>query len=137
MATADLGLGRDITCTTSLRTGRFSNGPRLVAEALYRRFSTPRGTLRGGEDEDNYGLDLTETVGSVVTASDIASLPGRIRAEAQKDERLSKVEVTVVRTNSGSAVSFDVTIEGETAEGEFTLVLGVNDVTVELLGVTS
>ena len=39
--------GFDTSCTTALRTGRFSSGPRLVAEACFRRLSTLRGTLRG------------------------------------------------------------------------------------------
>lgn len=133
---SNLGFGRDISCTKSLRTGRFSNGPRLVAEALFRRFTTPRGMLRGGDEEQNYGLDLTEMVGAATSAADAASLPGRIRAEAKKDERIDSVEVTVTTSQNGPATSHVISIAGTTAQGDFTLVLGISDVTVELLGVT-
>jgi len=67
--------GRDISCTTSLRTGRYSTGLRLVAEAAFRRLSTRRGTLQGGVDEENYGLDLSSLIGSTATEADAAGLP--------------------------------------------------------------
>ncbi len=67
--------GREISCTDSLKTGRFSTGARLVAEAAYRRLTTPRGTLRGGEEEANYGIDLTEMCGATNVKLLQASLP--------------------------------------------------------------
>jgi len=126
--------GKDIACTTQLRAGRFTTGPRLVGESLYRRLTTPRGMLRGGEDEKNFGFDLLDLIGSAVTESDAAALPGRIAAEAKKDERIDEVFVNVVRTQEGPVTSFVIVIDCTTAEGPFTLQLGVDDVTVELLG---
>lgn len=130
-------LGRDTSCTTSLRTGRFSTGARLLAEADYRRLTTPRGTLRGGEEEKNYGLDLTEKIGSVATKSDAAALGGQIRSELMKDDRHDEVTVTVVRSVSGPAESWEVTIEGKSGAGPFSLVLLASAVTVELLGISA
>lgn len=129
--------GRDISCATSLRTGRTSTKARLVAEAAYRRLSTPRGMLRGGEDEAFYGLDLTELIGSVSTKADAAALPGRIRSELGKDERIESVDVVVTETTVGVAKSFLVNIEAITSEGPFTLKIGVTEVTTELLGITA
>lgn len=128
--------GRDISCTRGLRTGRFVTGPRLVAEALYRRLTTPRGTLRGGPDEANYGIDLTELVGSAATKRDAAALPGRIQAEALKDERIERVNVTVTQSVEGPSVAFAILIEAETSEGPFELQLLVSEVTVQLLNIS-
>lgn len=127
--------GRDTSCTTSLRTGRLVTGARLVAESAYRRLTTPRGMLRGGEEELNFGLDLTEVIGSVKTAADAAALPGRIRAELKKDERIESVDVVVTETTSGPGRSFAVRVDALTAEGPFTLAIAVSEVTVELLGI--
>jgi hypothetical protein len=129
--------GRDTSCTASLLTGRFSVGAKLVGEAAYRRLTTPRGMLRGGEVEANYGLDILDLIGSVATKADAAALPGRIRAELQKDERIARVDVTVTPTLlSGGAVAYDIAIDADTALGPFALVLRVTDVTVEVLGLT-
>jgi hypothetical protein len=127
--------GRDISCTTELLPGRYATGARLVAEACYRRLTTPRGMLRGGDDEANYGLDLTELIGSASTKLDAAALGARIKAELLKDERLINVTVEVVRTLDGAATQFDVTVNGETDAGPFDLQLAVSEVTVELLGI--
>lgn len=128
--------GRDMSCTTALGTGRFATGARLVAEAAYRRLTTSRGTLRGGEEEQNYGLNLTELIGSTSTKSDAGSLPGRIRSELEKDERITFVDVTVTIAKDGPATSFLVAISAETSAGPFTLKLSVDEVSVELLGIT-
>jgi len=127
--------GREVSCTTSLRTGRYVSGARLVAEAAYRRLTTPRGMLRGGEGAANYGLDLTELVGKGRPDSVAAALPARIRAELEKDERIEAVDVEVLVTKQGPATSFGITIEARTGAGPFVLQLRATDVTVELLGI--
>lgn len=132
--TSATDFGRDTSCTDSLKTGRFSTGARLVAEACFRRLITPRGTLIGGDDEANYGLDLLERIGSVSSKSDAAALPGQIQNELLKDERLTSVDVTVIDKTSGPSVSFEISIFGQTDVGPFSLVLAVSDVTVDLLG---
>ncbi len=129
-------LGRDISCTTELRTGRFATGARVVAEAAYRRLTTPRGMLRGGEEEANYGLDLTELCGNTNPKAAAAALPGRIRSELTKDERIdpSTIVVDVLVVVEGPATSFTITIEAQAAAGPFTLKVLASAVTVELLG---
>lgn len=125
--------GYDVSCMTGLRTGRMVSGVRLVAEAVYRRLTTPRGTLLGGEDEANYGLDLAGMLGSAVTPGAIAALPGRIENELLKDERIESVTVEVTSTQAGPAVSWSVTASAVTGLGPFTLVLGVEGVSARLL----
>ena len=132
--------GREMMCFDSLKTGRFVTGPALVAQACYGRLTTPRGMLRGGEAEDNYGLDLTELVGGTNTKSLEASFPGRIVAELEKDERIESESITVdvlaLRSTDGT-VSFQITINAVTGAGPFELQLLASAVTVELLGVTT
>ncbi len=127
--------GRDLWCTDSLRTGRFVSGIVLLGQALFRRLTTPRGALRGGEAEANYGLDLVGLLGSTDAKSLIASLPDRIKLELLKDERVSDVSATVSATYDGPKVSLTISINVESAAGPFTLKLSVNDVTAELLGI--
>jgi hypothetical protein len=134
MALLSSDFGRDVSCTTALRTGRFASKFRLVGEACYRRLTTPRGTLRGGEEEADYGLDLTELVGTTNPTSTAAALPGRISGELLKDERIVKVDTEVTVTRDGAATSFAIEIRVETTEGPFTLALLATDVTVELIG---
>jgi hypothetical protein len=121
----------------SLRAGQFVSGSRLVAEAAFRRLTTPRGMLRGGEEEANYGLDLSELIGSVSTKSDAATLAGRIKNELSKDERINRVDVDVVATTEGAATTFEINIGATTSEGPFSLALFVDEVTVEILGITA
>lgn len=133
--TAASSYGKDISATTELRTGRYATGVRLVAEAVFRRLTTPRGMLRGDEEEQNYGLDLTELIGSVSTSSDAAALGGRIRSELKKDERLERVDVVVTASSNRVAKTFLIQIACVTTEGPFELQVSVGEVTVELLGI--
>ncbi len=128
--------GRETSCTTSLRPGQYVSGARLVGEAAYRRLTTPRGMLQGGEAEADYGIDLLDMIGSVETTSDVAALGGRVRNELLKDERILTVDVTPVATTAtNGAVSVDLTVEATTKEGPFTLAVRVSEVTVQLLGI--
>lgn len=129
------GFGKDTSCTSALRPGQFVTGVRLVAEAAYRRLTTPRGMLRGGDEEADYGLDLLDSIGGVASESNAKALGGRIRNELLKDERIESVDVTVVLSQVGPASELDITIEAATREGPFTLTVAVDEVSVELIGI--
>lgn len=137
MSYENVNYGREVSCTTSLLTGRYVSGVTVVAQAIYRRLTTPRGLLLGGESEACYGLDLMSLVGSVSDSRSASSLPGRIENECRKDERIETVKATVVRTVDGPSTTYTITIQATTALGPFTLQMLVSAVTVELLGVTS
>ena len=128
--------GRDISCTKGLRTGRFVTGTRLLAEAIYRRLTTPRGTLLGGEEEAFYGLDLADLIGSTDTDSDAKTLPGRIRNELSKDERVEDVQVSVEEIEDGPARAFRIVIDVKSAAGPFSLQLAASAVSIDILGIT-
>lgn len=127
--------GYDISCTTGLKTGRFVSGVELVAQAYYRRLTTTRGTLIGGPEEQNYGLNLMSLIGSAATSSFAASLPGKIENELMKDPRTESVKATVVSATEGPAVTYTISIEAKTTLGPFTLALAVSAVSAEILGI--
>lgn len=135
MADPTTDFGYDTSCLNGLNTGRFASGVRLVAEAAYRRLITPRGLLQGGDDEANYGLDLADLIGAVMTPSQIAAIPGQIESELLKDERIETVTATVTSVQTGPGVTLTILVDASTAEGPFSLDLSVSQVTVELLGI--
>jgi hypothetical protein len=127
--------GKDVSCTDSMRTGRYATGVRLVAESYYRRLTTPRGTLRGGEDEANFGLDLNNYVGQTNSRAAKAALPGQIAAELGKDERTLSVDPEIEETIEAGLVTWTITIRALTTVGPFTLQIGVGSVSASLLGI--
>lgn len=132
--------GKDVFCTDSRRVGRLVTGPLLVGQALYRRLTTPPGTLLpvfGDADDAAYGLDISAEVGKDPKNAE-ASLPGKIRAEGLKDERISAIKVGIVKTVSGPATSFAITVEAELIEGEtFRLVMSATAARTALVGITA
>jgi len=128
--------GRDLSCTDSLCASRFVSGATLVAQAAYRRLITPRGALRGGPAEENYGTDLSDYVGAPSNESTAASMHNAVVSELQKDERIHTVSVDVTRSVDGPSSTFLVSIDCTTAEGPFSLQLSVGQVTVGLIGIS-
>jgi hypothetical protein len=126
--------GRDTLCLDSLRTGRSVTGVRRVAQNCYHRLITPRGTLRGGADEGNFGLDLAGKVGSAVTQALQMALPGQIDNELRKDPRVLSTTVAIVwTTTTAGEVSAEIAIEVQTAAGPFELVLAVDGVSAKIV----
>lgn len=131
-------LGKDTACTDRLRTGRYSTGLRLVGEAIFRRLTTPRGMLRGGEDEGIYGLDLAGRIGTIASEADAAALQAQIRTECMKDDRIVDAAATVTATTTGPSTSYAIAVVCDVDDGgSFTLTMAASAVTVELLGLTT
>lgn len=129
--------GRDTYCgEQGIKSGRLVTGNLLLAQALYRRYTTPRGMLRGGEAEANYGFDILGLLGSTASADDIASLPAQLRNEGLKDERVEDIDATVASNDSNAVVTYDIQIAVTPVEGdEFTFVIGVDGVSAKFLGI--
>ena len=130
--------GRDVSCgPNGLRTGRLSTGVVLLVEAAFRRLTTPRGTLRGGAEEEIYGEDITALVGRLEQRGASVALPGIVRAELLKDERFNDVTASLVRTvTPAGAVTYTISVSADTDAGPFTLKLAASEVSAELLGYT-
>ncbi len=134
---AEQGYGTDVYCWDRLRTGRLVRGPELVAQAIYRRLTTPRGTLRDGDDGQVYGLDVSDFVGRVGAKDAVAMIPAVIRAEVIKDDRVENVAVTSTAvTDKAGLVAVTVTITCDLINpgDQFQLTLSVSAVSVSVLG---
>lgn len=136
-----MSYGSDVWCTESLVTGRLARGRAVVAQAMIRRLTTPRGTLAivGGDEEAVYGFDLSEYIGAVGTSTALQALPAIVRGELLKDDRVIDVDVTVtLSTEPDSVTSIDVQIIATLVDSDETLTLSVraSDVTTTLLGVS-
>lgn len=132
------GYGLDTWCLDSLSPGRYARGATLVAQALYRRLITPRGTLRGGDDAGTYGFDVSSYLGAVGTEIALAALPGLVVGELSKDDRVSPGLTCAITSSTDSAgevsiqLSIDVTLADESES--FTLTLLVTNVTTTIIG---
>ena len=128
-ADADMGFGSDMSCDsdiTALAIELDQNSPLVVAQAVYRRLITPRTTL---VDDPDYGLDVRRFLHRGMSATQFSTIPGQIRNEISKDDRVFNVRVTIQNV---SALSFEVAILGNCAVGTFSLTLGVTDSEVVL-----
>lgn len=121
------GFGFDTSCASRLSTSRMVRGRELVAQAVYRRLTTPRGSLTWGPEHLAYGLDLKDMVGKVGVDAAARALPAQIRNELVKDDRISDVRVTIRAVGSGVERGLEIQITVSTFdEGEdFSLTLSV------------
>lgn len=123
--------GRDIWCTNAISPGRTATGATLVEQAIYRRFITRRGTVI---DAPSYGLDLRSFVQAKMTPSKLAAVPGMVRAEVEKDERILRGTVRVAATFDTDERVLTITGDGVLSTDEpFSFKLAVGEVTVQLL----
>ena len=120
--------GYDLSCVSDLDpSGKTVSGRRLLAEAIVRRLTTPRGRLI---DDANYGFDLTGYLNADVVPRDTAEVKALAEAECLKDERVVSANVTS-QVNTGGVLV--VTILIQDAAGPFPLVLSIAGVTATLL----
>lgn len=108
-----------------------ASGFRVVAEAIARRWQTPRGGLI---DDPNYGYDLTDFVNDDLSKPDLAQIAHLAGAEAEKDERVLACDVTATLLPSRLLV---VSASVTTAAGPFQLVVSVSQLSVTLLQVAA
>jgi hypothetical protein len=119
-----------------------SRGAMNVVLALYRRTITPRGMLRGieneqgGDEESAYGVDVAGYIGEVGYPTAVAALPGILRGEFLKDDRVADVLVaSTTTTNTAGEIEILLGVTGVLYEDdlEFAFTLRATDVTVALL----
>src|SRR5262249_23081946 len=90
-----LAYGRDLVCTTDVTDTLEEVDPEsaeAVAQAIFRRYLTPRGSLI--EDPD-YGLDFTGISNQGLAYDELRELADQAQAEAKKDDRVDHAEVTL------------------------------------------
>jgi hypothetical protein len=109
---------------------RTASGFRVVAEAIVRRWQTPRGGLI---DDPNYGFDLSDFLSDDIDTAGLNRIKNSAKAEALKDERVIGVDLNLTFISGVMMVTANVT----TAAGPFKLVVSVSQVSTTLLQVTN
>lgn len=117
----DISIVYDATPDMAMSTGR-----RNLAEAIARRYITPRGRLIGAP---NYGEDLTQYLNDDLTAGETARIESVAASQAREEERVLAATVKITLADDVMIVKVYL----EDAEGPFTLTLSVTNVTVEIL----
>jgi len=124
--------GTDLSCVTDC-TETFSElppgGALIIAQAVVRRFLTPRGGLI---DDADYGLDLRGYCNRGVTREDLRTLQSRCVAEALKDERVQSVTINVVSDGASLLEVTALLTPADSSIGRFGFVLAVSDETTLL-----
>ena len=122
--------GHDLSCTSDLAESMLEvDGWTTLAQALYRRLTTPRGRLL---DDPSYGMDLTALVDDGLTSGDLRRIGSQIDGELLKDERV--LASSSVCTFLSGVLTVTATVS--TALGPFRLVLAATSVSVPLLQVS-
>lgn len=130
--------GKDVFCLDSIRTGRYATGAMLIGQRFYHDLITPRGMLRGGEEEGNFGQDLPGLIGSDVDERLEQQINDKINRAKANDERVASVTSSISTTTDDTGeTSVEIDIRAETAAGPFRLVVAITDVSVELLKLTT
>lgn len=115
-------LGSCWSCVDDLvMPSTMATGQRCVAEAIARRWATPRGGLVG---DTNYGYDLTDFISDDLDRAGLAAISHQAAIEAKKDERVLTCSVTVTSNADGT---LSVVAGVTTAAGPFQLVGTVTD----------
>jgi hypothetical protein len=100
----ELGYGRDLACAQDL-TEDFEeideNSPQAIGQAIFRRWTTPRGQL---QDDQEYGEDIVGMLNKGLTAAYIAEKAGRLKLEALKDDRVQDCTVTITPSPRGDEI---------------------------------
>lgn len=125
--------GTDIDCAPAGLDPLFGlvDGTTALAQAIFRRYETERGTL---VDDPDYGLDVQSWIGTRVTTPQIFAWQQALANEARKDERVLRASARIAFDAATKTLRFSVACES--AEGPFTLTVAVSDLSVELLSVT-
>ncbi len=128
--------GRDSATPFSARGARIdwsrkTTAQRLLGEALVRRLITERGSLL---DDPTYGFALIDFLGDDFDAVKLAALPGLVRLELQKDERVDSVRVTARSVQVGATIEVTLEIQVEGVEvGPFDLVVRATELELSVL----
>lgn len=124
--------GHDLFCTDDIDLqGREVDGLTCLAQALYRRIISPRGSLI---DDPNYGFDITRFLDDDMGKDDAARVGAGVDAELLKDERVVRSQTTATLVTGG--VLNLVTVVKPSTGPTFRLVVAATSVTVQLLQVS-
>lgn len=125
-----LAYGTDISTFPDLDpTFTLITGERVVAESIARRWTTPPGSLEGEED---YGYDVRLHLNQALSPRDLFRIQSVLTQEAEKEERVEGVDVTVDHNFSSGTLKVVGAIQTNDV-GTFDLVLAIDKVSATLL----
>lgn len=128
--------GRDVWCVDELKPGRYASGKTLVGQRCYHRLITPPGTLKGGEDEADFGMDLAAFIGSNAPRDVATMLPVRVKNELMKDPCVNGVEVEASKVEAAGVITWTLICRIDTTDGDVELIASSDGVTTQLLGIS-
>lgn len=107
-------------------------GRETAMQQIARRLMTPAGSLSW---DRNYGFDLRQFLLATVNDRTVFKIRSGATAEILKEESVRTARVEVEKIDGGASVgqTLRITISGQLADGPFSLVLGVSQLTVEIL----
>lgn len=106
------------------------SGPRVIAEAVTRRWTSPKGSLFWDPDA---GEDVTERLNAKFDPDSIHDVQASLSAEAEKDERVLSAAVLVTYEQAIKRLRIRCAITPSTGES-FQFVLSIDAVTARTLG---
>lgn len=124
--------GQDTACLTDVGPVDLQvTDPRvLVGQRIARILQTPLGALANVGDDPGLGFDVKQLINAKLSPSFRAQSESRISAQCSRDECVQSASVTITQNSSGAV---GISIGLTTAAGPFTLVLNVDQLTVQAL----
>ena len=107
-----------------------ASGLTNLANALLCRLTTPLGTL---DDHPGYGYDVRDLLLSDLSPAELDAARSAIEAQLEDDDRVLSAKATLALDISTGVLTMDLDIEG--ADGPFSLVLAVSQVSAEVLSI--
>lgn len=128
MANTGDPLGVGIACSTGFPLAmRLCWGEENLQNSLLRRLHAGQGCLAFIGDDPTYGRDVANLLNrSWSETGEMAAEGGAIAAELRKDPRVQDARARIVASQD----SLTIYIDGESAEGPFSLVVPVGSLTV-------
>lgn len=120
---SDVSTFPDLDSTFSLISGR-----RVLAEAVARRFITPKGALW---KHPSYGCDLRRHLNAVMTTQRLAQIKQEAEAQAEEDERVLACECFVTFDDASKTIFIRVGLAD--ADGPFAFTAGITQLGLSLL----
>lgn len=124
------GFGTDISTFPDLDPHlRLISGQRVVAEAVARRWLTPRGSV---PYDETYGEDVRAYLNARVDGPRLRALEAALQAQAVADERVASAQVSLTWSGTPGRLQLRVAARLVTALGPFALTLTIDSLVINL-----
>lgn len=124
--TGPVGWGSDLSCMDDLTEDCAElDGfdAKIVAQSVYRRITTPRGSLL---DDPDYGVDVMQFLSSGMTTKELRAIEGQLHGEIAKDDRVDAVVCSAIFTQSTRSLEIRIDASLVDSSETFALTVAVN-----------